>query len=112
MDRPFILHQAGNRSERVGCFSVLVALIVIGVALAAESVLRAQLPHPLAQDQSPASLASQSTSEVERKNSGCLTCHVTTDEPTMHSTGTVHLACVDCHGGDSAIQIAPGTSAG
>ena len=94
-------------------FPVLAALIAIGAALAAEFVLKAQLPQSQQQSsQQSASLrtAGQSESEVERKNSGCLTCHVTTDEPTMHATGTVHLACVDCHGGDSSVQIAPGAA--
>jgi hypothetical protein len=94
-------------------FPVLAALIAIGAALAAQSVLKAQLPQSQQQSsQQPASLGStgQSESEVGRKNSGCLTCHITTDEPTMHATGTVHLACVDCHGGDSSVQIAPGTA--
>jgi hypothetical protein len=94
-------------------FPVLAALIAIGAALAAESVLKAKLPQSQQRSsQQPASLGSagQPESEVERKNSGCVTCHVTTDEPTMHATGTVHLACVDCHGGDSSVQIAPGTA--
>ena len=94
-------------------FPVLAALIAIGAALAAEFVLKAQLPQSQQQSsQQSASLrtAGQSESEVERKKSGCLTCHVTTDEPTMHATGTVHLACVDCHGGDSSVQIAPGAA--
>jgi hypothetical protein len=94
-------------------FPVLAALIAIGAALAAESSPKAQLAQSQQQSsRQPASLgaAGQSESEVERKNSGCLTCHVTTDERTMHAGGTVHLACVDCHGGDSSIQIAPGTA--
>jgi hypothetical protein len=94
-------------------FPFLAALIATGATLAAESVLKAQLPQSQQQQssQQPASLgaAGQSESEVGRKNSGCLTCHITTDELTMHATGTVHLACVDCHGGDSSVQIAPGT---
>src|SRR5271170_4653804 len=96
---------------------VLAALIAIGAALAAESVLKAQFPQRQqessqqpSQQQGSLGAAGQSEPEVERKNSGCLSCHVTTDEPTMHATGTVHLACVDCHGGDSSAQIAPGTA--
>jgi hypothetical protein len=33
---------------------------------------------------------------------GCITCHTTTDEPTMHPSGTVSLGCADCHGGNPA----------
>jgi hypothetical protein len=103
-----LVHRAKRRY-----FPVLAALIAIGAALAADSAIKAQLPQSQQQSsQPPVSLgaAAQSESDVERKNSGCLTCHVTTDEPTMHATRTVHLACVDCHGGDSSVQIAPGTA--
>src|SRR5579862_4332754 len=35
---------------------------------------------------------------------GCISCHGQTDSPTMHSTGTVQISCVDCHGGNASIQ--------
>src|SRR5215467_1685398 len=41
-------------------------------------------------------------------SSGCLSCHTSTDEPTMHPTKTVHLTCTDCHGGNALIAVAPG----
>src|SRR2546422_10976069 len=49
----------------------------------------------------------QSQEEADRKSSGCISCHTSTDEPTMHPTKTVHLGCTDCHGGNSSISIAP-----
>jgi hypothetical protein len=36
------------------------------------------------------------------QDAGCISCHKTTDEPTMHPSGTVALGCVDCHGGNGA----------
>ena len=50
----------------------------------------------------------QSQGDVDRKSSGCLTCHTATDSPTMHTTGTVRLGCTDCHGGNSSIQVIGG----
>jgi len=47
-------------------------------------------------------LSRQSQAEVDRKNVGCLSCHTTTDSPTMHASTTVKLGCVDCHGGPLA----------
>jgi hypothetical protein len=35
---------------------------------------------------------------------GCVSCHGQTDSPTMHSTGTVYISCVDCHGGNATVQ--------
>ncbi len=38
------------------------------------------------------------------QTNGCVSCHGMTDSPTMHTTGTVSISCVDCHGGNSAIE--------
>jgi hypothetical protein len=61
---------------------------------------------------SAARAAAQERTQVEEnKNSaGCVSCHASTDEPTMHPTGTVHLGCTDCHGGNAGVQVAAGTS--
>jgi hypothetical protein len=64
----------------------------------------------IAQEQSPA-FRGQSQEEADRKSAGCISCHTSTDEPTMHPTKTVHLGCTDCHGGNSSISIAAGITA-
>jgi hypothetical protein len=56
-------------------------------------------------------LLGQTQSEVDRKNTGCVSCHTTTDEPSMHPTRTVRLACIDCHGGDSSASAPAGVTA-
>jgi hypothetical protein len=56
------------------------------------------------------SLIRQTQADVEQKNAGCVSCHVSTDEPTMHPTRTVRLACTDCHGGDSTASLPAGTA--
>ncbi|MGB9069357.1 MAG: hypothetical protein WCC21_12385 [Candidatus Acidiferrales bacterium] len=56
------------------------------------------------------SLITQTQAEADRKSAGCVSCHVNVDEPTMHPTRTVRLGCTDCHGGDQAATIAPGTA--
>jgi hypothetical protein len=53
----------------------------------------------------------QSREETLRKSAGCLSCHSPMDEPTMHPTKTVELACTDCHGGDSTASVPPRTPA-
>jgi hypothetical protein len=59
------------------------------------------------QDASP--VRGQSQEESTRKSAGCITCHTSTDEPTMHPTKTVFLGCTDCHGGNSSISVAAST---
>jgi hypothetical protein len=57
-----------------------------------------------------APLQGQSQEEADRKSSGCITCHTSTDEPTMHPSKAVPLGCTDCHGGVSTVAIAAGTA--
>ena len=61
--------------------------------------------------QEAAPFRGQSPEEAGRKSYGCISCHTSTDEPTMHPTKTVHIGCADCHGGNSSIAVAPGTAA-
>jgi len=56
----------------------------------------------------PSGLLGQSQEEVQRKSAGCVSCHTVTDEPTMHPTKTVQLACTDCHGGDGSASVNSG----
>jgi hypothetical protein len=52
----------------------------------------------------------ESQEEADRKSAGCISCHTSTDEPSMHPTKTVHIGCADCHGGNSSISLTPGTA--
>lgn len=54
----------------------------------------------------PQGLLGQAASEADAKSRGCVTCHTSTDEASMHPTGTVRLGCTDCHGGDASIRVA------
>jgi hypothetical protein len=53
-------------------------------------------------------LLRQSQEEADAKSKGCVSCHNPMDSPTMHSTGTVRLGCVDCHTGDPTVSKPPG----
>jgi hypothetical protein len=52
----------------------------------------------------------QTQEEADHKSSGCISCHGTADEPTMHATKTVLLGCTDCHGGNASISVSAGTA--
>jgi hypothetical protein len=73
-------------------------------ALHASSKLPARAP------QESVSFRGESQEEADRKSSGCISCHTSTDEPTMHPTKTVHLGCTDCHGGNAVVSAAPGAA--
>ena len=77
---------------------VLVALV--GVAHGADSE-HAVEPHYAT---APAAPTAQSREAAMAKSAGCLDCHTTTDQPTMHASVAVVLGCTDCHGGDPAVR--------
>src|SRR5258708_11779176 len=52
----------------------------------------------------------QSREEADPTSSGCISCHPSTDSPTMHPTKTVHIGCTDCHGGNSSDSVASGAA--
>ena len=95
--------QAQRRAVRRGCFALLVlaTVIVTGFLLASRS--RAQSRGSTAQF-----AQARANQTLIAKASGCVSCHVKTDEPSMHPTGTVRLGCVDCHGGDATVILSPG----
>src|SRR5579862_2476012 len=55
----------------------------------------------------------ESQAEADKKSAGCLSCHQTTDNRSMHQAkDEVYISCVDCHGGNAQVQRAgsPGSS--
>jgi hypothetical protein len=50
----------------------------------------------------------QSQSDVDAKSTGCLSCHVKTDQPTMHDVPGLMIGCTDCHGGNAKVALPAG----
>ncbi|HYD36265.1 MAG TPA: hypothetical protein VEA60_01550, partial [Allosphingosinicella sp.] len=46
----------------------------------------------------------QEWDSADAKSAGCVSCHVDSDQKTMHSSPAVVLGCVDCHGGDPSVS--------
>jgi len=92
----------GMFERRIMRSSGVAALLVVSL-LALEHASKAQ-----SQSAQP-TLITQTQAEADKKSSGCISCHAGIDEPTMHPTRTVRLGCTDCHGGDAAAAISPGT---
>jgi hypothetical protein len=79
-------------------FGMVVSLALLAAARESSRPF-APMAAAAAQQSRADDLATQPQAEADRKSAGCITCHVATDEPTMHPTGTVRLGCTDCHGG-------------
>jgi hypothetical protein len=86
---------------KTATFLVSALLVLFALLFALEHRSRAQ---------SQPSLLNQTQAEADRKSAGCISCHISEDEPTMHPTRTVRLGCADCHGGDSTASVPPGTT--
>ncbi len=104
MDKTANIATTRHRNVKRVAATLLVTLSALAASLLFESRSHAQ------SDPKQHDLLRQSQADVDRKNSGCVSCHTSTDEPSMHPTGTVRLACIDCHGGDSTATLAPGTN--
>jgi hypothetical protein len=91
-------------SGRVWSF-LIAAVIAVAALLLFEGRMRAS--QMAAQH---GNLLGQSQVDVDGKNIGCVSCHISTDEPSMHPTRTVRLACIDCHGGDTTIVAQVGVN--
>jgi hypothetical protein len=82
------------------CVSVLSLLLV----------LQAESPAKVSAKQDVPAVRGQSQEEADRKSAGCISCHTSTDEPTMHPTKTILLGCTDCHGGNSSVSATAGAA--
>ena len=100
-----------------------VAFIALALCVGAVIATRARSAPPTAacqsqsapeQQQQPSStiLLQQSPEAVTQKSDGCVSCHTSTDSPTMHTTNTVRLGCTDCHGGKANVFLPAGTKPG
>jgi hypothetical protein len=78
--------------------SALLLVLVIAVALAAAPTQPETDAAP-----APPAPASQSATEAHAKSRGCMTCHSSTDQHTMHRNPGVTLGCADCHGGNPTV---------
>ena len=98
-------------SERQTVSSSLRTLCVLCVsALSFLFALHASSKPAAGASQESAAFRGQSQEEADRNSSGCISCHTSTDEPTMHPTRTVHIGCTDCHGGNSSVSVASGVA--
>jgi hypothetical protein len=86
-------------------FLVLLALVAIPAAMLRAS--DAEKPVERHYVKAPDAPRSQTAEQVQAKSSGCYSCHVQTDEPSMHATPAVMLGCTDCHGGNAAVRGNP-----
>ena len=83
-------------------FILLALLLLIPIT----ATIAADDEKPVQRNYAPAPPApmSQTDAEVAAKSSGCYSCHVQTDQPSMHASPAVKLGCVDCHGGDATVR--------
>lgn len=88
-------------------FLPLIAMLTVAVALSVAPSRASDEEKPIERDYSrvtaPPAPARQTVESMMAKSEGCFSCHIRTDQPTMHETPAVNLGCVDCHGGDVSV---------
>jgi hypothetical protein len=67
-------------------------------------------PRDVSYPEYPPAPREQTGAEVEAKSAGCVSCHTSTDQKTMHMNPAVELGCTDCHGGDAAASVPAGAA--
>jgi len=72
------------------------AALFVVLFLAGVWVIFGQTPLTLQSNRAP--------SEAKQLSSGCISCHGDTDASSMHTSGAVHISCVDCHGGKGDVM--------
>ena len=78
---------------------IFLSLLLLGVtgAYAASG----EKPRDITYTITPPAPKWQPQANITEKSAGCMSCHETTDEPSMHKTEGVPLGCTDCHGGNA-----------
>ncbi|MBC7987144.1 MAG: hypothetical protein H7X93_10840 [Sphingomonadaceae bacterium] len=93
---------------------VLAALIALAAVLSAP-IIAAEGEIAVIRDYAAAGVLAgpaprtQEQAEADAKSAGCLSCHVRTDQATMHATPAVVLGCTDCHGGNPNVRLSDAT---
>lgn len=87
------------------CFAAAAAVLACAL-VAPQTGVRAQ------NQSEPVLLILQTQKEADGKSMGCVSCHLSVDQPTMHTTGTLRLGCTDCHTGNPSIVVAAGAKPG
>src|ERR1700738_719235 len=90
------MYDSGSKKQAVGQTVLLSALAVVLLTLRLDSQVQLK----------------ESQEEADRQSTECISCHGTTDSPTMHPTATVRIGCADCHGGHPEVQKPGGAAAG
>lgn len=87
------------------------AILLLLLAASAQASERAE---PVARDYQtqPPAPAHQTLEQVKAKSAGCMSCHLQTDNRTMHNSPAVRLGCADCHGGDASVFRPQGVEQG
>jgi len=85
----------------------LMALAILAIPAAMLRASEGEAPVARVYAVAPPAPQTQTAEQVQAKSSGCYSCHVQTDQPSMHETPAVMLGCTDCHGGNAAVRGNP-----
>lgn len=108
MQRPAFLRFAALVLALLAMLGALAFIAPVAIASEGETpVERHYVTAPNAPANQVGATFEEQRAAVMAKSEGCFSCHVRTDEPSMHASPAVQLGCVDCHGGDASVRGDP-----
>ncbi len=87
--------------------ALLALMLIAPLAFAA----KVEKPQDIQHVTHPDAPAWQTKADADAKSEGCVSCHTTTDQATMHASPAVVLGCADCHGGNPQVVAPDGLAA-
>ena len=94
--------------------SVFLLTTIFFAMVGADPSIASEGEHPLSIDYPvyPPAPLDQTDAEALAKSTGCQSCHIKSDEATMHPQRSVVLGCTDCHGGDASVRLTTAATTG
>jgi hypothetical protein len=94
---------AAESAAESACRSVLLLVLVFFAATGANAASSLERPVERNYVTAPSSPERQTAEEAATKSIGCVSCHIASDQATMHTNPAVKLGCTDCHGGNAKL---------
>jgi hypothetical protein len=101
-------HFSSTRAARWG-FVAIFASLAGWVAITAHGEAPCEASKPAGAAVTPAfppAMKGETAQTAREHSAGCLSCHLQSDQATMHLSPAVTLGCADCHGGNATVSAA------
>ncbi len=89
--------------DRLSPLARVLALMFLALLCGASHAAGGEKPRKLSYETAAPAPRAQTQAQADDKSLGCVSCHTSTDQKTMHRQPGVILGCIDCHGGNASV---------